>query len=116
MSRFLLVATAGAGGDLQPLIATALGLRARGHEISFVGDASVRRGVGSLDVSVETLPASLDLGPRLVDVVRGAMERTGGDARMAGPLVREGLTQWAQDVATPVRERVAREAPDAIVT
>jgi UDP:flavonoid glycosyltransferase YjiC (YdhE family) len=116
MSRFLIIATAGAGGDLQPLIAAALGLRARGHEISFVGDASVARALGAVDVSVEILPASLDLGPRLVGVIRSAMETTGGDARAAGPVVREGLTRWARDVATPLGESIALRRPDAIIT
>jgi UDP:flavonoid glycosyltransferase YjiC (YdhE family) len=116
MSRFLIVATAGAGGDLQPLVAAAIALRDRGHVVSFVGDTSVARALNSLDVSVEMLDPSLDLGPRLIGVVRNAMESSGGDARAAGPLVREGLTEWARDVAEPLRQRISSGTPDAVVT
>jgi UDP:flavonoid glycosyltransferase YjiC (YdhE family) len=116
MSRFLIVATAGAGGDLQPLVAAAIALMDRGHVVSFLGDASVARAVNSHDVSVEMLDSSLDLGPRLSDLIRSAMEASGGDARAAGQLVRDGLTQWARDVAMQLRERIALGKPDALVT
>lgn len=92
MSRILVVATGGAGGDLQPLVATALALRRRGHEIVVLGDLSVGRAVGGLGVEVECLPADLDLGPRLIRVVREAMTEAGGDMGAAGPRVADG---WA---------------------
>lgn len=56
MSRILIVATAGAGGDLQPLVAAALALRDRGHETRFVGDQSVQRLLRTLGIETETLP------------------------------------------------------------
>ena len=56
MSRILIVATAGAGGDLQPLLATALALRDRGHDTVFVGDRSVQRSRIRPCVSVQSVP------------------------------------------------------------
>jgi UDP:flavonoid glycosyltransferase YjiC (YdhE family) len=40
--RFLIVASSGGGGDLQPLLALASGLRARGHGVSAFGDTEVQ--------------------------------------------------------------------------
>jgi AMP-binding enzyme len=93
MARYLIVATAGAGGDLQPLIAAALAVQDRGHSISFLGDASVAKALATLDVDVEVLPPELDLGPRLVAAVRDAMVATGDDAGAAGPIVEDRLAQ-----------------------
>ena len=114
--RVLAVATAGAGGDLQPLLAAALALRGDGHEVFFVGDESVERALGGLDVTVEVLPGELDLGPRLVVAIREAMASTGGDLLAAGPLVRERMTAWAREVARPVSAIVHEQAPAAIAT
>ncbi|MFL5797253.1 MAG: glycosyltransferase [Actinomycetota bacterium] len=116
MGRFLIVATAGAGGDLQPLIASAMGLRDRGHETLFLGDQSVQRSLDGLGLEVGVLPAELDLGPRLVAAVREAMAESGGDARAAGPIVLERMSAWARDVAGPVAEEVRDARPDALVT
>jgi UDP:flavonoid glycosyltransferase YjiC (YdhE family) len=116
MGRFLLVATAGAGGDLQPLIAAGLGLRDRGHETSFLGDRSAQRSLHGLGLQVLTLSAELDLGPRLVAAIRDAAAATGGDAGAAGPIVRERMSAWARDVAGPVAEEVRERRPDAVVT
>jgi hypothetical protein len=87
--RVLVVATAGAGGDLQPLVAAALALRSHGHEAFFVGDGSVERALRAVDAPTEVLPSELDLGPRLVASIRDAMAATGGDLAAAGPIVRE---------------------------
>ena len=43
MKKILVLATAGAGGDLQPLLAATLALRERGHSLVLFGDASVAR-------------------------------------------------------------------------
>jgi UDP:flavonoid glycosyltransferase YjiC (YdhE family) len=48
--RILIVATSGGGGDLQPLLALAAGLRERGHQVVAFGDASVRTTMISLGV------------------------------------------------------------------
>jgi UDP:flavonoid glycosyltransferase YjiC (YdhE family) len=112
----LAVATAGAGGDLQPLIAAALALRDRGHETSFVGDASVARSLAPLGVETEVLAPELDLGPRLVSAIRDAMTATGGDLTAAGPIVRERMSAWAAEVAQTVAEIVRERDPAATMT
>ena len=112
----MIVATAGAGGDLQPLISAALALRRRGHDTFFLGDASVERALLPLGVEVTVLPSELDLGPRLSAVARDAMTATGGDPAAAGPLVQKGLEAWAHDIAVPVKDAIAQHRPEAIVT
>lgn len=112
----LVVATAGAGGDLQPLVAAALALRGRGHEVFCIGDGSVKRAFGGVNVPTEVLPRELDLGPHLVAAIRDAMASTGGDLAAAGPVVRERMTVWAEEVARPVAALVRERAPAAIVT
>jgi len=116
VKRFLVVATGGAGGDLQPLIAAALAIRARGHQAMFVGDRSVGRALSGLGVDAQVLPAELDLGPRLAGAIRDAMAATGGDLVAAGPLVEEQLARWAQEAALPISKAVADLRPDTVVT
>lgn len=114
--RYLVVATGGAGGDLQPLAAAALELRRRGHEISFLADEAVGRALAGQELAVEVLPHELDLGPRLASSVGEAMAATGGDLAAAGIIVEERLAAWAAETAVPVVRSAARVRPDAIVT
>src|ERR1051326_5592223 len=99
----LIVATGGAGGDLQPLVAAALATKDRGHQVTFVGDRSVGRALTGLGLAVQVLPPELDLGPRLAGAIRDAMTATGGDIRAAGPLVEQRLAAWADEAARPIR-------------
>lgn len=110
VSRILVVATAGAGGDLQPLVAAALALMTRGHDVRVLGDRAVERSVATLGMSVRTLPPELDLGPALVGAIREAMSVTKGDLHAAGPLVQERMTAWAKAVARPVGGSHARSS------
>src|SRR5207244_12078657 len=114
--RFLVVATAGAGGDRQPLVSAALALRDRGHETVFLGDASVAGSLASLDIETEVLPDHLDLGPRLVGAIREGMEAGGGSMAKAGPIVREHMGAWADEMAPHVATAVAERQPAALVT
>ncbi|MGH2597741.1 MAG: hypothetical protein ACRDH7_17535 [Actinomycetota bacterium] len=116
MSRILVVATAGAGGDLQPLVSAALGLRARGHDIEFIGDSSVQGAVAGLGMSVRVLPHELDLGPTLIGAIREAMDATGGDLQAAGPIVQERMGVWAHAVGGPIADALRSDPPDAVVT
>ena len=116
MSEILVVATGGAGGDLPPLVAASLALRERGHEITFIGDASVQATLAPLRVDVEVLPTEVDLGPRVTRVVQDAMQASGGDLAKAGPIVQRGMTVWAHDVAAPIAKSIERHHPTAIVT
>jgi hypothetical protein len=114
--RVLVVATAGAGGDLQPLVAAALALRDLDYETAFVGDASVARSLQPLRIETEVLAPELDLGPRLVGTIRDAMTATGGHLGAAGPIVRERMSEWAREAARPVAEIARERLPAAIVT
>jgi hypothetical protein len=116
VSRFLVVATSGAGGDLQPLVSAALALREAGHETPLAGDRSVQRSLSHVGLEVEALPPELDLGPRLSSAIRDAMTATGGDPVAAGPIVQERMAEWARDVAGPVSQIIERQRPDAVVT
>src|SRR5262249_11375645 len=114
--RVLVVATAGAGGDLQPLLGAALGLRDRGHETRFLGDASVGRALRGLRLDVQTLPPEPDLGPTMSGAIREAMQATGGDLAKAGPILLGPMAQWAERVAEPIARVVGELRPDAVVT
>jgi UDP:flavonoid glycosyltransferase YjiC (YdhE family) len=116
VGRVLVVATAGAGGDLQPLLAAAFALRDRGHETIFLGDRFVSRSLQTLGLDAETMPSELDLGPTLVAAIRDAMEMTGGDLSAAGPIVQDRMTGWAERVAEPVADAIRSQQPAAIVT
>jgi hypothetical protein len=84
--------------------------------VFFVGDGSVERALAGLDVPSEVLARRLDLGPHLVAAIRDATASTGGDLRAAGPLVRERMTVWAEEVARSLVEVVRERTPAAIVT
>ena len=116
MTRFLFVATAGAGGDLQPLMAAALGLRDRGHEVAFLGDASVRQVALGLGFVGDVLPPEVDLRPRLADAVRRSMREVHRDPAGAGPILQRELESWATDTAIPIRGALGQRNPDAVVT
>src|SRR5215471_16378600 len=116
MSRILVVATAGAGGDLQPLVAAALALRDRGHQLLVLGDRSVRESLSTVDVSTDLLPPELDLGPILGGAIRDAMANTRGDLVAAGPIVEARMAAWADDIAGPIERVVSTRRPDVLMT
>lgn len=116
MARVHLVATAGAGGDLQPLLATAVALRDRGHDVSLLGDRSVERAVAGLGMKVEALPPEYDLGPALMAAVKDAMSATDGDLARAGSIVQHRMTAWAEATASAVAASIRAGAPDVLVT
>jgi UDP:flavonoid glycosyltransferase YjiC (YdhE family) len=116
VGEILVVATGRAGGDLPPLVAASLALRDRGHEITFVGDASVQRILAPLHLEVEVLPPEVDLGPRLAGFVQEAMQTTRGDLAKAGLMLQRGMSVWAHDVAAPIAKSIDRHRPTAIVT
>jgi UDP:flavonoid glycosyltransferase YjiC (YdhE family) len=68
--RFLIVASSGGGGDLQPLLALAEGLRARGHSVSAFGDAEVRTAMQRLGVETTLAGAEHDLAMQYAAVAR----------------------------------------------
>jgi UDP:flavonoid glycosyltransferase YjiC (YdhE family) len=116
MARFVVVATGGAGGDLQPLIAASLALRDRGHDLLLIGDGSAARVVGRLGTEVEVLPPALDLGPRLAGAVKEAMTASGGDMKAAGSIVEARMAEWAREVGQAVAAIIVHRPGDAMVT
>jgi UDP:flavonoid glycosyltransferase YjiC (YdhE family) len=116
VARALVVATAGAGGDLPPLMALAGALRDRGHDVSLVGDASVDRMARKLGLPGRALPPEVDLGPRLVAAIREAMEAADGDLAVAGPIVQERMAVWASEAAALVAEAIGELRPDVVLT
>jgi UDP:flavonoid glycosyltransferase YjiC (YdhE family) len=116
MARVLLVATAGAGGDLQPLLAAAVALRDRHHDLSVVGDRSVVRAATDLEMKAEVLPPEFDLGPTLVAAVRDAMREADGDPIQAGPIVQGRMTEWAVALAPAVADAADAARPDVLLT
>jgi UDP:flavonoid glycosyltransferase YjiC (YdhE family) len=116
VSRVLIVATAGAGGDLQPLLATTLALRERGHETLVVGDRGVQRSLAPLGVEGRVLPSELDLGPRLVAAIRDGMAASERDPSAAGAIVKDRMTAWARETASPVADVVREFGPEVVVT
>src|SRR5438105_1044627 len=113
MTRTLILATAGAGGDLQPLIATALGLRQRRHELFFVGDASVAAALQPLGLETTVLAPEYDLGPQLIASVRDSQ---GLPEVARGEFVKGRLSAWASTLAPVVRNAIRSRAPDQLVS
>jgi len=113
LKKILILATAGAGGDLQPLIAVALGLRQRGHELVFLGDASVARVLQPLGLEADVLPPKHDLGPRIIAAVRDS-QALPEDAR--GEFVKQRLSAWAAEVAPVVQAAMQRTRPDLLLS
>lgn len=64
MKKVLVLATGGAGGDLQPLMAAAIGLLERGHDVSFVGDAAAMQHSARLQLTdpVSVVCEALEVG------------------------------------------------------
>jgi hypothetical protein len=116
MSRILVVATTGAGGDFQPLAAAAMALRDRHHELIVLGDDSVQRDMAASGVTTELLPPELDLGPALGGAIRDAMDAADGDLAAAGPIIQARMTDWARSAVGPVAQAIRTHRPDAVVT
>jgi hypothetical protein len=103
--RFLIVATNEGGGDIQPLLAIAAGLLARGHTVVGFGDASVPPKMAPLGISTIVAVPELALGAQYAAA-----------AREAGHLPPERQTEWLRDrlitwaeKLAPVIERAAEE-------
>lgn len=115
-SDLLVVGTGGAGGDLQPLLATGLALQNQDRTVSWVGDAGVARALSRLGLEVVVLDQALDLGPRLIAAVRDAQALVSSDLTAPGRLVQQRLGQWAADVATALRVVIDEHGPRTVVT
>lgn len=94
--RFMIVATNEGGGDIQPLLAIAGGLLARGHTIVGFGDASVPPKMAPLGISTIVAAPELALGAQYAAA-----------ARETGHLPPERQTEWLCDRLITWAERLA---------
>ena len=94
--RFLIVATNEGGGDIQPLLAIAAGLLARGHTVVAFGDAAVAAKMAPLGVSTVVAPPELARGAAIAH-----------RAREVGHLPLEAQAEWLRDRQVSWSERLA---------
>src|ERR1700694_2198800 len=71
MKKVLVLAMGGAGGDLQPLMAAAVGLLERGHRVEFVGDAAGAQTASQRGITCTEIPPEQDMGRILGGCSRG---------------------------------------------
>src|SRR5437588_5900255 len=112
--RALIIAIAGAGGDLPPLMAVAGGLKQRGHEVRFLGDRPVADAVAALGAECTLLSSDLSLGAILGQFARSSQGLT---VQQQGERFRDELADWSlrvAEVATGVMQTSRR--PDLILT
>jgi UDP:flavonoid glycosyltransferase YjiC (YdhE family) len=113
MKKILVLATAGAGGDLQPLLAVALGLHQRGHKLIFFGDTTVAATLKSMGIETIGAAPEHDLGPRLLALGK---ERQGLDLAAQADLTRRRLAMWSQELAPAVEGLLRQQRVDLLVT
>jgi UDP:flavonoid glycosyltransferase YjiC (YdhE family) len=99
MKKIIVLATAGAGGDLQPLLAVAFGLRERGHHLIIFGDTTVVAALRGMDIETIGTAVEHDLGPRLIALSK---ERQGLALAEQAELTQRHLTMWSQELAPTV--------------
>ena len=111
--KFLVLPAAGAGGDLQPLLALVHRLRERGHDLVVFGTPAVASAVARLNVETVLSAPEHDLGPRLIaarsDTISLAPEVRGHE-------VGRRLAAWAEDVAPAVELVAKTHRPDGLLT
>ncbi len=113
MKRAVVLATAGAGGDLQPLMAASLGMMRRGHHLAFLGDGAVEQAVTPLGITCSPIPAELDMGR----IVGGVYKRLAGlPLEEQGHILRGEIAAWSQELGSLASHLVARERPDLVIT
>src|SRR6266566_3082337 len=96
MKKIIILATAGAGGDLQPLLAVAFGLRQRGHQLVIFGDTTVAAALRGMGIETICAAPEHDLGPRLIALSK---ERQGLDLAAQAELTQRRLALWSQELA-----------------
>lgn len=113
MKKIAILATAGAGGDLQPLMAVALGLRERGHELVFFGDVAVAATITDKSIATVVTAPEHDLGPRLIAAIK---EGQGLEVSAQGELVRQRMEAWSEGLALAVERFLQEHTSDLLVT
>jgi UDP:flavonoid glycosyltransferase YjiC (YdhE family) len=111
--RILALATAGAGGDLQPLMAAAIGMQQRGHRVSFMGDDAVARAVVPMGAACAPIPPNLDMGRIIGGVFRRLADLSLDEQ---GRVVADEVAQWSHGVGSLVSTLLHDEGADLLVT
>lgn len=112
MSRILVVSSSHTGGDLNVLVAVALGLRERGHDVHFVGDRAVATVLQGMDISVSVLPPHLDLREHMLGVARAIKK----EKSRAGDIFLERLLDWVEQVTPAIVEAIRQYRPNLVLT
>jgi UDP:flavonoid glycosyltransferase YjiC (YdhE family) len=110
--RFLIVATNEGGGDIQPLLAIAAGLLARGHRVTAFGDAAVPPKMDPLGISTIVAPPELSLGAAIGDRFR-EVGHLSLDAQVAW--LRDRQIAWAERLAPAIEDAARAEQADVVV-
>ncbi len=113
MKKIIVLATAGAGGDLQPLLAVAFGLRERGHQLVFFGDTTVAAALRGMGIETIGAAPEHDLGPRLIALSK---ERQGLDLAAQAELTQRRLALWSQELAPAVEGLLHEQSADLLLT
>ncbi len=113
--RVLVLASSGAGGDLPPLMAVAVGLRERGVGLLFVGDASVAEAARGLDAESDVVvaPREHDLGPVIIGAIRDTQGRPEAER---GQVMRQRIAEWSAGIAALVVETLRARPCDLVLT
>jgi UDP:flavonoid glycosyltransferase YjiC (YdhE family) len=113
MKKILILATAGAGGDLHPLLAVAFGLRQRGHHLVIFGDTTVAAAVRGMGLEMIEAAPEHDLGPRLVALNK---ERQGLEVAAQAELARQRLSLWSQELVPAVESLLHEQRAELLLT
>ena len=110
--RFLIVATNEGGGDIQPLLAIAAGLLARGHRVTAFGDAAALLKMAPLGIPTIVAPPELALGAAI-----GARMREVGHLPIEAQVawLRERQDRWAERLAPVIEDTAVTEQADVLV-
>jgi hypothetical protein len=111
--KFLALAPAGAGGDINPLLAVVRRLRERGHHLVVFCNRDVASAITTLGVETVTCRPEDGLGPRFV-AARNATISLPPEARSQE--VGRRLAAWAEEVAPAVEQIVETHRSDALLT
>jgi UDP:flavonoid glycosyltransferase YjiC (YdhE family) len=111
--KVLVVAMGGAGGDLQPLMAAAIGLLERGHRLAFVGDAAVARVVAAQGLACTEMAPEQDMG----QILGGVFKRLANlSLAEQGRVITDEIADWSEDVGNLVSGLLEDDRPDALIT
>ena len=111
--RVLIFGTSGSGGDLQPIVAIANGLRIRGHDVVAFGDACVASVMAEAGVECLIADPEHDLAAQYEAIAR---EGAHLDPVAQTEEIHRRLANWAERLGPAIVTAIERRRPDVIVT